>query len=332
MITRGNLILVALLVLQGAILGLQAINRENPAEKARSQGLLLEDFDVDAVQKVRIEGGGEDTANLTLEKTESGWRVPAASNYPADSSKVTQTLRDIAGLEIADVVSTTDHHHRDLKVEDANFEKRVVLEGSEGETALLFGTPGRAGSVHVRKGTESTVFAVRDFSSWRLSSEADTWVDRTYFTFNKDQVSQVTLQNAEGRLELQKGADGWLLQTETESRAVETGDVDAFLNRVQSIQLTKVGERIEDPTQALPGAVATLTVKLGDGTQQTLEVAPVAGEKGQFDLQRSGSAFRVRATQFAVQAALETKADGFPAKAAPPEEADKAAGENAPTP
>ena len=71
--------------------------------------------------------------------------------YDADRAKIEKTLGELAGLEIADVVSTSGAHHEALEVSATSFDRRVTLTGSGGSVEILFGSSGRANSVHVRK-------------------------------------------------------------------------------------------------------------------------------------------------------------------------------------
>ena len=178
---RGNLILGALLLGQLTLVGFRSLGGEDSTQGIE-RGLLIEGIKTDDLTRILIESGSDDKEAVTVERstTDEDWHVVEASDYPADTSKLGSTLRELAGLEIADVVSSTSHHHVDLKVADSEFEKRVTLESGDEKVELLFGTSGRAGSVHVRRADQDTVYAVRDYSSWRLSTRPDAWIDKSY--------------------------------------------------------------------------------------------------------------------------------------------------------
>ena len=250
-------------------------------------GFWLEGVNADNITRVRIEAGPEAANVVTVERSgkDADWRVPQTFDYAADQSKVDQTIRDLSGLEIADVVSSTDHHHVDLKVADNKYEKKVVLESEDSKTALYFGTSGRGGSVHVRRGDQDTVYAVRDYSSWRLSTQPDSWIDKKYFDVDRSRVVAVSLRNKHGNLKLERhGRDVWKLSDGKMLVDADTSEVDTFLGKIDGINMTKLAGKREDSGFAADNADVELVVGLG-----TIPALP-ATEGGSDDAQGESSA------------------------------------------
>ncbi len=263
---RGNLLLCALLVGQITLVGFRNLSAEDSTQ-GLERGLLIEGIKTDDVTRISIESGSDDKEVVTVERatTEEDWHVKEESDYPADTSKVDSTLRELAGLEIADVVSSTAHHHVDLKVADSEFERRVILEGGDKKVELLFGTSGRAGSVHVRRADQDAVYAVRDFSSWRLSTRPDVWIDRAYFTVDEKRIVAASVKNEHGSFRLERHLDdSWTLVVESGAPVpADESEVESFLGKINRITMTKVAGREGDDGLDLTKAAVELVVGLG---------------------------------------------------------------------
>lgn len=278
---RGNLILCALLVGQLALVGFRSLAGEDSMQGLK-RGLLIEGIKTDNLMRILIESGSDDEEVVTVERatTDDDWHVLEESNYPADTSKVDSTLRELAGLEIADVISSTGHHHVDLKVADSEFEKRVILEGGDEKVELLFGTTGRASSVHVRRADQDTVYAVRDYSSWRLSTRPDAWIDKAYFTVDEKRIVMASIKNEHGSFRLERHLDNsWALVVDDgEPVPADKSEVESFLGKIDRISMTKVAGREGDDGLDLTNAAVELVVGLGTPAKPENKQAEEDGE------------------------------------------------------
>ncbi len=275
---RGNLMLCALLVGQITLVGFRSLSGEDSTQ-GLERGLLIEGIKTDDLTRISIESGSDDKEVVTVERATPAddWHVVEESDYPADASKVDSTLRELAGLEIADVVSSTGHHHVDLKVADSEFEKRVILESGDAKVELLFGTSGRAGSVHVRRADQDTVYAVRDFSSWRLSTRPDVWIDRAYFTVDEKRIVAASLENEHGSFRLVRHLDdNWVLVVDSgDPVPVDKSKVESFLGKIDRITMTNVAGREGD--DGLDLTKATVELVVGLATPPKPETKPAEG-------------------------------------------------------
>ena len=280
---RGNLVLCALLLAQITLAGFRFIGDEDSTQGLK-RGLLTDGLKTDHVTRIFIESSSGDGEAVTLERATSndGWRVVESSGYPADDTKVDNTLRELAGLEIADVVSTTNHHHVDFKVADSEFEKRVTLEEGDKKVELLFGTSGRANSVHVRRAGQDTVYAVRDYSSWRLSTRPDSWIDKAYFEVDEKRIVTTTVKNDNGSFQLVRHVDdSWTLRIDDGGRsAANRSKVESFLSKINRITMSKVAGREGDDGLDMSKVAVELVVGLATPPKKETKQgeAEVAGE------------------------------------------------------
>lgn len=203
--TRLNQVLVAALALQVVLLGVRWWSAGvDPVETGREP--LIEGIDLEDVRTLQV---GDAEQQVTVERGSDGWSVAEAFDYPADDDKVESALRELLTLEVADRISETDRHHRDLEVSEATHKRRVSLKTDDGETVVYLGTSGRGGSLHARRAGQDEVVAVRDYSVWKLGSDDSAWVDRVVFEVPKDGVGRVLLERPDERIELLRDGDDW---------------------------------------------------------------------------------------------------------------------------
>jgi len=299
--TRTNTILLILLLVQGAILGVQTFAAPEAVD-ASARGLLLDGLSADAVEQLVIdEGGDAEDVGVTLKKTGSGWVVSDRWDHPADGAKVDELIRELAALEVADVVSQTGLHDVELGVADDDFRKKVTLTGG-GERTLYLGTSGRGSSTHTRVAGEQRVVAVRDFSTWRVNARADSWVQRTVVDVDPEAVTELTLAGAEGTVTLRKDGEAWLVN----DGPANADEVDKLIKKAAKVTLSKV----VGPASGTPeGAVLTVTVTTPERAT-TWRIAP-STEDGKFLVAVDGGAHLVEVGKWAVEPLIDATAESL---------------------
>ena len=244
---KTNLILLVLLLIQGAFIGVQKMtggSNDTPVER----GMLLDGLAVDAITKLVIQEGSEALEDklVTLEKAGEDWGVAERWDHPADADKVDELLRELTALESADVVSTTGMHAVDLGVADDDFRKSVTLTADGVEHVVLLGTSGRGSSTHARIGGETEVVAVRNFSTWRVNARPDGWVDRQVVDVAPDQVASLEIAGPEGALRFTRtegeveGAAEWLMGDGDRQAGLSGDDLTELLSKATKVSASKV--------------------------------------------------------------------------------------------
>ncbi len=260
---RRNAILAAVLLLQLIWLGVRAFQTTPPSA---ARGLLLAELVPAEVLRLVIGSGSDSEKPLVVEREAeaSAWRVPDLFDYRADGDKVDGALRDLAGLEIASVVSSTAHHHVDFKVAESEFDKRIRLEGAGEPVELLFGSSGPAGTVHVRRAGEDAVYAVRGYSSWRFAERTEDWIDKVYFTAPRERIARIAIDNESGSFGLERaGEGGWVLIGGGDARLpAEADKVDSLLRAMSRVSLSELIGRIDDEEVAFGDPMAELALGL----------------------------------------------------------------------
>ena len=284
---RRNTILAAVLLLQLVWLGSRAIQAP-PTSGSAARGLLLAELVPAEVLRLEIVSGSGSEKQVVVERDgeASAWRVSDLFDYAADGDKVDEALRDLAGLEIASVVSSTAHHHVDFKVAESEFEKRIRLEAGDETVELIFGSTGPAGTIHVRRAGEDTVYAVRGYSSWRFSERTKDWIDKVYFTAPRERIAHVTITVANDQAKettsfsLERaGEESWVLLGAGGTRSpAESDKVDSVLRAMSRVSLSELVGRIDDEDVAFGDPVAVIHLGL-----VAPSVVPETGSAGQPD-------------------------------------------------
>ena len=304
---RTNLILLAVLLVQGACIGYQQLQTEE-AGVAGARGLLLDGLVVEDVTGVVIAEGGEadegEETSVSLTKTAAGWTVAERWDHPADADKLDELLRELAALEVADVVSVTGLHQVELGVAEDDFTKRVTLKTGAGDRTLYLGSSGRGGSTHTRVGGEERVLAVRDFSSWRVNAKPDSWVQRTVVDVDPETVSGLEIVRDGAAMSVTREGEGWLV----DGLPADGEAVDKLLKKAAKQTLSTV----KGAAGALGGELLQVRLTTPDGAT-TYRVA-AADEKEKFLLAVDGGTHIVEVGKWGVEAILEATAESLAAE------------------
>ena len=347
---RRNAILAAVLLLQLVWLGVRAFQAPPPLASA-ARGMLLAELVPTEVLRLEIGSGSDEEPRVVVEREgeASTWNVPDLFDYPADGDKVNGALRELAGLEIARVVSSTAHHHVDFKVAESEFEKRIRLEMAGESVELLFGSTGPAGTIHVRRVDEDAVYAVRGYSSWRFDERAEDWIDKVYFSAPRERIAHVAITVVDDQAEettsfsLERaGEESWFLLGAGDARLPADSDkVDTLLRAMSRVSLSELVGRIDDEDVAFGDPVAEIrlglvapraelepsdTNELGAGEEGggdtsefeieetiTLRVALAPGETERYWLHAEGSEFVVEVARWTIRELLEAEVEDFQA-------------------
>ncbi len=316
---KTNLTLLVLLLVQGACIGVQQMKGE-ASDSPVERGMLLDGLAVDGVTKMVIQEGSEalDDKLVTIEKAGEHWVVAERWDHPADADKVDELLRELAALEIADVVSTTGMHSVDLGVADDDFRKSVTLTADGVEQVVLLGTSGRGSSTHARLGGEKEVVAVRNFSSWRVNARPDSWVDRQVVDVAPDQVRSLEIAGPDGALRFTRtegeieGAAEWLMNDGDRQAGLSGDDLTELLGKATKVSANKVlGER-----EAVQGELLRVTLVQTDGASVSY-VLGATDSDANFLLAVDGGTHLLEIGKWAVEPLLNASFDAL----APTEEA-----------
>ncbi|MGH9886548.1 MAG: hypothetical protein ACREBE_13520, partial [bacterium] len=137
MLTRFHKMLLGLLAVQLVLIAI-VMARGNDSG-ALKEHPLVPGLDVAKVTRVQVSGPGEGAKTVDLVKKDAGWVVASSFDYPADTAKVTDALTPITKLAAAAPIATQAGRHKQLKVADQDFERKLVITRDGKDTTLYIG-------------------------------------------------------------------------------------------------------------------------------------------------------------------------------------------------
>jgi Domain of unknown function (DUF4340) len=290
-------------------------------------GPLLNDFEAENVAALTIENGEGDSVELA--KLDGAWVLSSGGDYPADQEAVSTLLDELAAIQTDRLVTRTKDSHKRLQVAADDFNRRVQLELDDGTTVELFlGTSPNPRSIHARLADQNDVFLTGEVLSQEVNAVVSNWIDPTYVNLDREQVSTMTLTNANGTFELQKTDDEWALLGLEEGEELDPTGVNTLLDQLANLRMATPLGTEEQPEYGLDDPLALLTVTTEDdaGAERsyTLTVGAHDPESDTYAVKWSGSDYYVTVARFSGDRLIEITRDDFiaapPAVETPPAE------------
>ena len=221
-----NRILAGLLVLQIVVAAVVLWPR--PAASGESAS-LLPGVEEDNIVGLTIADAND--RSITLARIDGAWVLPDAGNYPADETKVTTLVTKIVGLKADRVVTQTSASHKRLKVAEDDFECRIDVDLADGNRQRLYvGNSPTWQAAHVRADGQDEVYLTGELTAQDAGFEATSWVDTLYLSIPRDQIVRITVENAQGTLDLEKEGETWTLQGLAPDETLDEAKVNEVLN------------------------------------------------------------------------------------------------------
>jgi Domain of unknown function (DUF4340) len=220
---RSILFLTLLLLVQVSLaLGLY-LDDQGMASSDTDEKLL--GFTTAQVEGLEFSGPG--SKPLVLQKTAEGWILPEHFSAPADADKITQLLATLEGMNRPWPVAKTADAGKRFKVDEQDFERKLVFRGKDGDLAtLLLGSSPGFRKVHSRLSGEDQIYDI-PFSTYQASCKSQDWIDHTVLQIKPEEINAISfndfkLARQDGSLKLDQLADNQ--QTNTDQAQKLLGD------------------------------------------------------------------------------------------------------------
>lgn len=268
--TKQLLILLGILVVLVVIVGLV----ENPfakseyAKKMEAATLLFSNFNKENVVKIEITASGETT---TLVKENNQWLVASMDNYPADAEGVADVLDKVAELKTTGLVSENPEKQAEFEVDSSGAEAKLLDAGGNVLAHLFLGktTPGYLSS-YVRVADSNNVYVGKGNLKSTFDKGTRTWKNRTIFSFNKGDVTHLTIKSEEEEIELEMGADSKWQMTKPETVPALGAELDALLDSLSELDTDDFAEATDLSEYELDPPKSSVLAKLNDGSTRLL--------------------------------------------------------------
>jgi hypothetical protein len=259
---RRNQLLTAVLAIQ-VVIGI-VVFWPRPATSGAA-GPLLANYK--AAEVVSLAVADESGHQVELSKPGDAWVVSQADAYPADASKITPFLTKLENLRTNRLVTQTEASHKQLKVADTDFTRKVDVKLADGSSHTVYvGSSAGAGATHVRADGQPQVYLTADLNSWEVDARATSWINTEWFTVTQTATVGIALQNAQGSFEFTKGGDAWTMQGLTATETLNQNNLTSLLAQGSSLRIVAPLGKTEQDSYGLKAPLAVVTFTTKDDT------------------------------------------------------------------
>jgi len=249
--------------------------------------------------------------SIVLQKTDSGWVLPEADNYPVKADSVTSILEKLVKIDKTTLVARTDASHKQLQVSRTDFLRRIIIKtNGKGDYILYLGTAPRYTATNFRIEGQSEVYQTTLLSSWELNTRANMWVDTVYAATDQETLSQVVLENAQGSVTFVKDGETWTLVGLQEGEVISLGKINTLVRNASNVAMVEPLGTNNEPEYGMNAPLARVTLTTEDGTK-TLLVGVKNLSDNTYVLKSSASPYYVSAAEYNIQTMVEDGRDAF---------------------
>lgn len=295
MLTRFQQIMIGLLAVQVG-LAVYTTTRDDRAQPVKERPLLA-GYDAADVTRLQVLGNGAGDKPVDLVKKDGGWVIASAYGYPADASKVNEALGALGRMQAAAPIATKAGRHRQLHVDDADFERKLIVSVAGKDTTVYVGGAAGPRRTAVRTSGDA-VYAVSGLSAYSYGTDARSWLEPHVVKLSRDEVAKITIEGGGTKVELERGATPpapapapgaddqppppppaptWTVKLDGAAPALtggETIDADKVAAMVDHATMIPVSEPA-DPARAITAPTATITIERTAATGATSTPAPI---------------------------------------------------------
>jgi hypothetical protein len=264
-------ILSAVVVLQILLIAV-IFYAQHPAQAETSY--LLEGYEPEKISRISITDG--EGKQVVFEKQNNEWVLPENGSFPLMSGSLDHILETISTINTNRLVASTNTSFNRLQVETDNFQRKLVLETTDGQqTTLFLGSSPAANSTHIRLDGKNNVYLTNNLSAAQLSTNLSSWIDTSYLQLSSTQVQAVQIQNANNTYSFTRDADDvWQSDQVADGQAFDANKWNSFLTSLTSIRMLEPVRKEILPEYGFDSPSATVVYIYSDenGTEQTVQL------------------------------------------------------------
>ncbi len=235
MLNRSNMALAVLLLIQTALLGISAIGATRTV--TAPTGPLLAGFSAAAVERITVADNLDN--EVSLARSEEGWVLPNADDFPANAAKIEELLGKIADLNTGRLIASSSSSLARLEVGDDKFQRRLGLVTDSASESLYLGGSGGVDAVYVRRGGDSQVYLGVGLNTWEAPTQVSMWIDTSYVNVPQEDILAITLNNDHGRFGFRRDGEAWVYAGLGEGETFDTTRMANILRNAASVRMTE---------------------------------------------------------------------------------------------
>ncbi len=258
--TRTNLILLGALIAQVLLAAVVRLSAESNA--ISKLGPIIPGIDPAKVTELEIVGPTAVGESIKLVKKGTEWKVASKLDYPAVQANVDELLGKIRDASSRGPIATSTERHKQLKVAEDDFERKVTVRQGTAETVFFLGTGGGSQRSTVRLAGKNDVYATAELSPGAAGYSLQSWIESKYVPIDSAELSSLVVQSATGTFLFERIATGgWKVQLNGADLALPAGKqlnmpaVDALAQSFDSLM-------VEEPVAVKEAGPTTISVDL----------------------------------------------------------------------
>jgi len=319
---RKHGVLLGLLVAQLALAAMTWSGGGIDTGSAASGSHRAFEFDAADISRLRIVGepkaDGTDADWVELARSDGGWRVASAEDYPADASKVDELAEKLAAMKIGRAIATRASSHETLGVGALTYGRRVTIVVDDAEREVLIGRGARQTS-NIRLDGGDDVYTTRDVGVWNVAADARNYIKVAYVDVDPAAAIEVTVENEQGTLSFAKPDGGWRVAELDAGVEQDASAIGGVINALTRVSLQAPIGRESKPEYGLEhGTEVTIAwIDEDDATKSVHYVIGNAADEKSYYAKADDQTHIVTIAKWTAEQATTKKSSDFVKKPAP---------------
>ncbi|MCY4540674.1 MAG: DUF4340 domain-containing protein [Chloroflexi bacterium] len=277
MLNRSNILLAATLVVQIVLLAISVAARTGRDDRAVQP--LLPGFRAADVLELVI---ADDLDNsLRIMRSDDGWALPHADDFPVKSDKAEELLGSIAGLDTSRLVASNPANFPRLEVAEDGFRRKLSIAVGDEATVLYLGGSAGADTVYTRLEGENRAYLGAGLSAWEAPTQVSGWIDASYVSVPQEDLIRIKVSNAKGSLEFAPDGGTWRYLGLPEGESFEDTMMPSILRNASSVRMVEPLGRTLLDEYGLAEPAVTVEVEFRQVVEVEEESAEDASESGE---------------------------------------------------
>lgn len=327
-LSKMNLILAGLVLLQALLAAFMLWPRGAQVESgapllAGLGGAIAADESADGTESADSIAASDALTNLSLtddtgktivlERSGADWVLAGTDGFPVKADSVSDIADKLAAVTTERLVTRTASSHERLQVAEDDFVRKLALTTEDGTQTLYVGSSPASNATHVRLDGQDETFLAGDINSWELATTASNWIETSYYQATATDVTEITLENANGSFTFTRPAPAAAGSEEVPARdwslfglglneELNQSAITSLVSQATNLRMTTPLGKSAQPDYGLDAAQATINLTLetaeGEKSDATLLVGAQDDDSTDYVIKSSGSEYYVLVSSF----------------------------------